>query len=73
MVSGRLRSFCVHFTPLGANTLLHLRGLGLHDREIATADLLARAPRGRVAFPVMLAVAIPLQVGVFVLLYVPVW
>lgn len=42
VVSGRLRSFCVHFTPLGANALLHLRGGELHDRAIATADLLER-------------------------------
>ena len=42
MVSGRLRSFCVHFTPLGANALLHLRGFGLRDRATATADLLER-------------------------------
>jgi len=42
VVSGRLRSFCVHFTPLGANILLHLRGFGLGDRAIATADLLER-------------------------------
>lgn len=32
-----------------------------------------RAPRGRAAFPVMLAVAIPLQVSVFALPYVPAW
>jgi hypothetical protein len=32
-----------------------------------------RAPRGRAAFPVMLAVAIPLQVTVFVLPYGPAW
>jgi hypothetical protein len=32
-----------------------------------------RAPRGRVAFPLMLALAIPLQVCVFVLPGVPAW
>lgn len=32
-----------------------------------------RAPRGRVAFPVMLALAIPLQICVFVLPHVPAW
>lgn len=37
---GSLRSFCVHFTPLGANSLLHLRGCGFHDRAVALADLL---------------------------------
>lgn len=43
VVSGRLRSFCVHFTPLGANTLLRLRASGLGDRAIATCDLLDRS------------------------------
>lgn len=42
VVSGRLRSFCIHFTPLGANVLLHLRGFGLGDRATATIDLLER-------------------------------
>lgn len=42
VVSGRLRSFCVHFTPLGANTLLHLRGFGLGDRATAAIDVLDR-------------------------------
>lgn len=32
-----------------------------------------RAPRGRAAFPVMLALAIPLQTSVFVLPHVPAW
>lgn len=40
VLEGSLRSFCVHFTPLGANTLLHLRGCGFHDRPVALADLL---------------------------------
>lgn len=40
VVSGRLRSFCVHFTPLGANSLLHLRGFGLGDRAVAATDVL---------------------------------
>ncbi|HET9982975.1 MAG TPA: helix-turn-helix domain-containing protein [Longimicrobiales bacterium] len=41
VVAGPLRSFCVHFTPLGANALLHLEGCGFHDRAVALADLLA--------------------------------
>ena len=40
ILEGSLRSFCVHFTPLGANTLLHLRGWDLSDRSVALADLL---------------------------------
>lgn len=41
VVAGPLRSFCVHFTPLGANTLLHLEGCGFPDRAVALGDLLA--------------------------------
>ena len=40
ILEGSLRSFCVHFTPLGATTLLHLRGCGLSDRSVALAELL---------------------------------
>ena len=40
VIAGSLRTFCVHFTPLGANTLLHLPGCGFHDRAVALADLL---------------------------------
>jgi AraC-like DNA-binding protein len=40
VLAGSLRSFCVHFTPLGANALLHLRGCGFHDRAAALADVL---------------------------------
>jgi AraC-like DNA-binding protein len=40
ILEGSLRSFCVHFTPLGANTLLQLRGCGLSDRSVALAELL---------------------------------
>ena len=41
-LSGSLRSFCVHFTPLGANALLRLCGGGLHDRAVVLDDLLGR-------------------------------
>ncbi|HEX6965477.1 MAG TPA: helix-turn-helix domain-containing protein [Gemmatimonadaceae bacterium] len=40
VIVGPLQSFCVHFTPLGANALLHLRGGGIADRAVALADLL---------------------------------
>jgi AraC-like DNA-binding protein len=43
VVAGSLRSFCVHFTPLGANALLHARGGGSSDRVIALDDVLAPA------------------------------
>jgi methylphosphotriester-DNA--protein-cysteine methyltransferase len=42
VLSGSLRSFCVHFTPLGANALLGLCGGGLQDRAVALDDLLGR-------------------------------
>ena len=45
VIAGPLRSFCVHFTPLGANTLLQLHGCGFHDRAVALADLLDAALR----------------------------
>jgi len=41
-LSGSLRSFCVHFTPLGANALLGLCGGGLDDRAVALDDLLCQ-------------------------------
>jgi AraC-like DNA-binding protein len=41
-LSGSLGSFCVHFTPLGANALLGLCGGGLQDRAVALDDLLGR-------------------------------
>jgi AraC-like DNA-binding protein len=41
-LSGSLRSFCVHFTPLGANVLLGLCGGGLDDRAVALDDLLCQ-------------------------------
>ncbi len=40
VLSGSLRSFCVHFTPLGANALLGVCGSGLHDGAVALDDLL---------------------------------
>lgn len=40
ILAGSLRSFCVHFTPLGANSLLHLRGCGFHDSAVALSDAL---------------------------------
>ncbi|HEX6536455.1 MAG TPA: helix-turn-helix domain-containing protein [Gemmatimonadaceae bacterium] len=43
VLAGSLRSFCVHFTPLGANSLLHVRGGGSSDRAIALGDVLAPA------------------------------
>jgi AraC-like DNA-binding protein len=42
VLSGSLRSFCVHFTPLGANALLQLPDCGFHDRAVALDELLAR-------------------------------
>lgn len=40
ILAGSLRSFCIHFTPLGANSLLHLRGCGFADSAIALTDAL---------------------------------
>lgn len=40
VVAGPLRTFCVHFTPLGANLLLRLRGCGFQDRAVAFGDVL---------------------------------
>lgn len=40
VIAGSLRSFCVHFTPLGANALLRLQGCGFQDHAVAFADLL---------------------------------
>jgi len=45
VIVGALQSFCVHFTPLGANTLLHLHGWGFADRAVSFADLLDDAQR----------------------------
>lgn len=42
-VSGPLRTFCVHFTPLGANVLLQLRGCDFQDRAVAFGDVLDAA------------------------------
>lgn len=40
VIVGPLQSFCVHFTPLGANSLLQVRGGGMADRAVPFADLL---------------------------------
>ena len=42
VLAGSLRSFCVHFAPLGANSLLHLRGCGFRDRAVALSDALVQ-------------------------------
>lgn len=39
-VTGPLRTFCVHFTPLGANVLLKLHGCDFQDRAVAFGDVL---------------------------------
>lgn len=71
--------------PVGARLLGYyfppLPGWAYQGTTFTLMDLLLlwliwrerRAPRGRAAFPVMLAVAIPLQVSVFVMPYVPAW
>ena len=46
-VTGSLRTFCVHFTPLGANLLLQLHGCNFQDRAVAFGDVLDGAVAAR--------------------------